>query len=201
MTQIVTPSAKTTAGQIDKAVANYRALLEKHAGEFSSEPVQQVLGDLDFVGEMVGVFRRRVEAVSNMVTRHAHVDRARTPQEVLDATGRKQYTDRNVVNTMPRGQGEEVDIYFFKFGRYISDLDLEKEYESRGLKPADPYSLTQVNTVDPAFADTHPNGTHWQNAKGNWCFATFGHWRGGRGVGVGGHDGWSGNWWFAGFRK
>ena len=37
--------------------------------------------------------------------------------------------------------------------RQISDADLDAEYEKRGLKPADPYSLVAVNEADPAFAE------------------------------------------------
>lgn len=38
---------------------------------------------------------------------------------------------------------------------HINDAHLEKEYELRGLKSADPYSQSAVNEVDPAFADDH----------------------------------------------
>jgi hypothetical protein len=65
MTKIVTPSAeqkKATASQIDKAVGNYRALLEKHAPDFGAEAVQVVLGQSELAGEQFAVFRRRVEA-------------------------------------------------------------------------------------------------------------------------------------------
>ena len=134
-----------------------------------------------------------------LLNRLVKVDRTRTPQAVLDATGRKQYTDNDVVATMPRGTDEEVKIVFFKLGRYISDVDLDKEYESRGLKPADPYSLAAVNEDDPAFADEHPNATHWKDADGNWCHAAFRLWHVERGVGVYRYGlGWYDYWWFAG---
>lgn len=129
-------------------------------------------------------------------------DRSLTPQQALDATGRRKYTDAKVVQTMPRGQGEEVEVIFFNVGRWISDNDLQKEYELRGLQPADPYSLAQVNEDDPGFSDEHPNGTHWQDAEGRWCFATFYRWRGERRVDVNRSDrDWYGYWWFAGVRK
>jgi hypothetical protein len=104
---------------------------------------------------------------------------------------------------MPRcGLLDDRRIYFFNLGRYVSDSELEKEYELRGLKAAEPELVAQVNTDDPAFADEHPNGTHWQDAKGNWCFATFRRWYGARGVRVLRHDNdWDVSWWFAGVRK
>lgn len=208
MTQIMTPSKSMTEGQIDQAVARYRTLLEKHSKNFDAATVQTVLGQPDFAGEQLAVFRRRVEVLSHLIVRHVNnVDRSSAPQEVLDATGRKQYTDSDVVNSMPKGEGEKTEVVFFKLdlserGGYISDDDLEKEYELRGLKSADPYSLAKVNEDDPAFGDEKPNGTHWKNADGKWCFATFSRWRDGREVRVNrSDDDWVVNWWFAGVRK
>ena len=203
MAKTVTPSvAEMTDGQIDKAVELYRAMLQKHRGELGSEPVQQVLGKPEFVGEMVGVLRKRVEAVSNLIVRRVKVDRSCSPQQALSATGRKQYTDRGVVKTMPRGEGEEAEIVFFSLGRYVRDEELEKEYVVRGLKPADPYSLAAVNEADPAFADMYPNSTHWRDSDGKWCYVAFGRWLDGRSVCVcRDAGGWGGSWWFAGRRK
>jgi hypothetical protein len=201
MTQIMTPSV-TTSGQIDKAVANYRALLEKHASEFAAEAVQTVLGQSELAGEQLSVFRRRVEAISNMIVRKVPVNRTRTPQEVIAVTGRKQYVSDDVVAGMPKGEGEIAEVFFFKIGRFVSDVDLDKEYELRGLKPADVYSQAAVNEADEAFADEHPNGTHWKDSGGKWCFATFGLWRDGRLVYVcRDDDDWVDYWWFAGLRK
>ena len=119
MTEIMTPSKITTTGQIDKAVANYRTLLEKHSREFNTEAVQLVLGQSELAGEQFVVFRRRVEMMSNTIVRIAKVNRTRTPQEAIEATGRVQYTDRTVVDAMPKGdlsgqEGDEVEVVFFK---------------------------------------------------------------------------------------
>ena len=202
MTQIMTPSKTTTAGQIDKAVANYRALLEKYSGEFNADAVQTVLGQPELAGEQLAIFRRRVEAISSFVVRRGKVNRNRTPQEALDATDRTQYTDRRVVDAMPKGEDDEVEVVFFKLGRFINDDDLEGEFELRGLKPADPISVAAVNEVDSTFADEHPNSTHWKNADGQWCYAAFIRWHDAREVHVDriGLD-WSDHWFFAGLRK
>src|SRR3989344_2102144 len=183
MVEPMTPQAIMTTGQIGKIQELLGAGLRK--AELQSEPVQEVLehrgGKL--AEELVAVVRKYAEAESNLIIRSAKVDRTRTPQQVLDATGRKQYTDRKAVDSMPRGEGEEVEVGFFKLdlsarGGLISDDDLEKEFEFRGIKP-DPYAVAAVNAADPAFADTHPNGTHWKDAQGKWCFATFYRWVGG----------------------
>ncbi|MBU0597887.1 hypothetical protein KKF61_02725 [Patescibacteria group bacterium] len=204
MAKTMTPSM--TDGQIDKVVENitagFRKRLRDHRDELSSDTVQTVLGQKDFISALFAEFRQRVEAVSNMIVRKVKVDRTRTSQEALDVTGRKQYTDDDVVKSMPNGKGDETEVIFFKVGRTISDDDLEKEYELRGLVPADPYSLCAVNGNDPAFADEHPNGTHWKDSNGKWCFASFDRWSDERGVSVGRSDsGWYVRCWFAGVRK
>lgn len=209
MTQIMTPSKSTTAGQIDKAVALYRALLEKHSRDFNAEIVQAVLGQPELVHEQFAVFRRRAESSSHLIVRTVSVNRTRTPKEALDATGRRQVFNCTVVDaivdTMPRGQGDEVEVVFFKpdlskHDGYISDDELEKEYELRGLKPADPISVAAVNEEDSTFADKIPNGTHWKGGNGNWSFIVFQS--GGLRVQVDQRDvDWNDAWWFAGLRK
>ncbi len=204
----MTPS-EMTDGQINKAVANYRAMLEKHRGELMSEPAQQVLGSAELGAEMFGILRRRVEMLTGMIVRRVKVDRSRTPQAMLDATGRKQYTTRSVVDAMPRGEGEETDVVFFKprpeeydHDGWMSDEALDRAYDAPGLKPADPYSVGAVNETDPAFADEKPHGTHWKDGRGKWCFAAFDRWGGERFVDVYRRgSGWDIYWSFAGVRK
>lgn len=122
----------------------------------------------------------------NTIVRRVRVDRSRTAKEALAATGRSQYVTDSVIEAMPKGEGEEVDVHFFKLkfkpGRIVSDDYLEKEYALRGFKPADPYSQAAVNEADPAFADRHRNGTYWKDINGKWCYAVFDHRNGLRGV-------------------
>ena len=203
MAQPMSPSEITpiTSGQIAKFLDLLTAGLRKSG--LPSEPTQLVLetqGDA-LVTEFVGSVRKRVDAISEMIVRHVTVNRNLTPQDTLDATGRKQYTDRNVVKGVPRGEGAEVAVCFFKLGRYASPAEVDEAYKLRGLTP-DPIAQAKVNTDDPAFADEHPNGTQWQDADGKWCFATFSRWSDKRMVNV--HrsgDDWNDHWWFAGVRK
>ncbi len=204
MAETMSPSELMTAGQIGKIQDLLGAGLRKAAG-LQSEPTQQVIetqGGL-LTDEFVAMVRRRVEAVSNLIVRRAKVNRNRTSQEAIDATNRRQYTNREVVDAMPRGDGEEAEVVFFNLGRFVSDVDLEREYKLRGLKPADPYSLAAVNEADVAFADEYPNGTHWKDVAGRWCYAAFYRWDvGGRSVHVHRRDhDWHGRWRFAGTRK
>lgn len=202
----MTPSA-ITAGQIGKIQELLGARLRKSG--LPGESVQQVLASQgDAVAEeMLAAIRTRVEAISNMIVRRVRPDRTRTPQEVLDATGRNQYTEKKVVATMPNGEGEETDVFFFKPGPeaytngYISDDEVARQFDLRGLKP-DPYAQAKVHEDDPAFADERPNSTHWKDKDGKWCYAEFNRWHDERYVHVYRHDyDWVDYWWFAGVRK
>lgn len=200
---IMTPSTEPLSeGQIAKLNQNLTARLLKHKNELPGNIFQQVLGDETLLDDFYASIQKRIDAISNLIIRKVKVNRNQTPQQMLDATGRKQYTDGSVVAMMPKGEGEEVEVFFFNLGRFVNDNDLEKEYELRGIKPADPYSLAAVNT-DSAFADKYPNGTHWKDTNGKWCFATFSHWSDdGRFVNVNRIDSdWNDGWWFAGVRK
>ncbi len=206
-TKATTQSNTITNGQIGQICDRLTTKLRESG--FPTEPVQSVLSEpgCAFIDEMFAAFRKRVEAVSNLIVRKVTVNVNRTPQEALDATQRKQYTDRKVVDCMPKGLGGEVEIVFFKLDLserdgYISDDDLEKEYELRGLKPAAPFSVAALNEADPAFADEKPHGTHWKDENGKWCYAAFFRWSGERGVYVYRSDrDWYDNWSFAGVRK
>jgi len=200
----MTPSAESRAmtdGQIAKAVSNYRALLEKHAGEFDSRTAQIVLGQPELANEMLSVFRRRAEAISEMIVRRVTVVRNRNPQEAISATNRTEYLNNEVVDDMPRCEGEEVEVYFFPLKKYTSVADVQRMMEECGLKP-DPYAVDAVNEQDPIFADKHPNFTQWVDKNGNHCYLAFSRWDGKRDVDCSrSESGWDGDWFVCGVRK
>lgn len=205
MAQTMTPSVDvktTTPGQIDKAVANYRALLEKHAGDFQAEAVQMVLGLSELAGEMFALFRRRVESISNKLVHTVSVNRTLTPQQALDATSRRQYTDPNVVASMPRGEGDQVVLYYFDLDYDPTPTELQAEYDKRSLK-ADPIAQAADNAANPSFADQRPNCCQWGlDENGVASFAAFHYWHDERRVSV--HrrgNGWRRNDRFGGVRK
>lgn len=198
----MTPSGRMTEGQVERAVEIFRAKLRKHRNEFPSSAVQIVFGQKDLGSALLQVLRHRVEAIADVITRHVKVGRTRTPKQVLDATGRVQFTTGSVVATMPKGDGSEANVKFFQVKRWISEDDLEQEFDKRGFRPADPYELAQVNIDDPTFADKHPNGTHWKDSEGKWCYIAFNRWGDVRGVDVN-RDGcdWDSARWFGGVSK
>ena len=213
MEKPLTPSQKTpeamTDGQIDKIVDNVRAGLRKRCNDFKSADVQQALkkGQLDkkiIQATETALEEAMIQVANNTIKRTVKVDRSLTPQQVLDATKRRQYTNSAVVVTMPSsgtGVEENVTVEFFQIGKNISDDKLAKTYKERGLVP-DPYAQAAVNEADPAFADKYPNGTHWKDVNGNWCFAAFDRDVGERFVNVYRVDlDWDVSWWFGGVRK
>lgn len=199
---IVMPNTMA-ASQIDKIIADYRTLLERHSGELSAEAVQIVSGQPEFMYEQFGIFRRRVESISTIIVRKVSVNCDRSPQEALNATGCMQCIDPTVMNSIHKVTINEIKIVFFKLdlfmrGDYISDDDLTGEFGLRGLEPADPISVAAVNEKDPVFAGQIPHGTHWKDGNGKWCYAMFNHWKGVRQVYIGRGIGWRDYWWFAG---
>ena len=199
----MTPSKQMTEKQIVKAVANYRAMLEKYAPQFPSGAVQQALGQPELAHEQLAVFRRRVETFSNMVVCSAPVNRMRASMEVFKATGRVQYVNEAVEIAMTLCTGDHVEMLFVNLGRLVACAKLDGELEKLGLELiVDPVGLAGINEADPTFADSHPNGTQWKDADGNYCCAVFYRWNDERFVNVSQHDlDWTDDWWFPVRRK
>ena len=132
------------------------------------------------------------------IVRVVTVDRQRTPEAAIAATGRRQYVKKEVVAVMPNGKGETKKVTFLHIGRIVSDEELEKEFTKRNLTPVDPFTLAAVNEADPAFAGEYPNGTQWKDASGKWCKAVFSGWGGERRVDINPSSGdWHDAWWYA----
>jgi hypothetical protein len=140
--------------------------------------------------------------MSNTVCYPVTVLRTRSGKEALLATGRKPFFDDTVIVTMPQEDWTEGEISLFSIGRDVTDEEVEREFEVRGLKPVDPFALAAFNGVNPAFADDRPNCTHWKDKNGNWCYAAFDCSDDGRHAFVLGFEReWEAIWWFAGVRK
>ena len=203
MTKTMTPSEQSiTAGQIGKIQELLGAGLRKSG--LQSEPTQVVLetqGDA-LVSELVSVIRKRVKMVAKIITHRVKVDRTKTPQEIIDLTGRyKWYIDPEVLAEMPKEGFEEGEVVFFELDYDPSVDELGHEYEIRGLKP-DPYVLAQAMTNDPSFADERPVAVQWRDKHGRACDAIFYRRGGRRKVVVSRNDnGWFRNCRFAGSRK
>ncbi len=201
MTNSVTTQSTITNGQIGQI--NDRLATKLRESGLPAEVVQIVLSTPGgkVIDEMVIALRRRVEAISKMVVRRVKVNRTRTPQGAIHATGRTEYLNDEVVNSMPHSTQEEVEVCFFPLEKFTGVADVQKMLEDHGLEP-DPYALAAVNEEDPSFADIYPNNTQWADSNGNRCFLAFGRFGGGRKVYCyRSEDGWRGSWWIGGVRK
>ena len=201
-----------TNRQIDSLVAKFRSVLKRHRSEVIAQYAEQVLGVGDLGIELYGVVRKHIECLVDLIFRTVTVNPFVTPQQVLDATGRRQCIDKAAVGSMPRSSGIPRKAVFFRLGRFISHDGLNQavadHLRAAGLNPnewemIDPISLAKINGDDPAFADTHHNGTQWKDSDDKWCHAVFGKWGGERIVSVNcsDDDGWRDDWWFAVVRE
>ena len=120
--------------------------------------------------------------------------------QVLKETGRILYVDEDVAKSAPQHTG---NLEFFTVDRYITEDELEKEYETRKLKPASILSLCEYDKTNRNDLDEKGYvGTHWKDAKGEWCCAVFDRRGDERGVYVNRRDyGWYRYYRFAGVRK
>jgi len=192
MTHVRTQSISN--GQIGQI--NDRLATKLRESGLPLEDVQKVLtmpGNAA-IDEMVAIFRKHVEAQSEIIIRRVRVDRSRSLQEVIDATGRNKYLSDDVVATMPKGEGDEVDVYFIPTKRFVPVNEVPAFLAQYGLVP-DPRAQAAVNEEDQAFADEHPNGSQW----GDNCYLTFDRWIDGRDVYCYRRDGgWSDRWFLSG---
>ena len=80
-------ATEMTDGKIENAVNKLRDAMRKHRSSITSDVAQQVLGVENLGMMMFTPFRERAEVVSNLIIRKVKVNRSRSPQEALDATG------------------------------------------------------------------------------------------------------------------
>jgi hypothetical protein len=203
MTEIMIAPGMTD-GQIEDAVDKFRAAMCKHRTYVSAPVAQTVLG-LPNVGMVLfATFLKHAEAISNHMVRTVMVQRGRSLEDALNATGCVQYTDPAVMESVPRGEEGAVEVVLFKpdFSAYpgmsASDEDLEQELVAQGLRLGGPRTAVAVYETDSSLMDGRPFGTHWKDADGNWCFLTLGRWRHGRRrIDVGRSvRKWNNGWWF-----
>ena len=216
-TKPLTPSVEKkhiTEPQIVKLTTAFGAGIRK-ANPFSNEAQEIIENEWDLIKDDLitaneAVLRAHLDRKRNTITVKVEVKRGLTPQQVLDNTGRKQYTNSSAVASMPlipgddeipEGNEAEGTFVWFKPRRGITDAEVEQERAKLGLV-RDLEMQAKYNADHPEFADTHPNGDSWKGADGKWYFARFDRWLDERTVFVyrGGFD-WFVDAWFGGRRK
>jgi hypothetical protein len=84
------------------------------------------------------------------------------------------YCDDEVLALAPAAEHEGV-LEFFTLDKYVDDDEVQKEYESRGLVPADMISLGEWCEKNQTKNNTY-YVTHWKDKDDKWCYAAFCRW-------------------------
>jgi len=202
MAKAVSPSDDLiTKGQAGKFVDLLVSALFKSG--LPSKETQLVLETqgAKLTGQFIALVQAQVYLVSKFVHRTVSVNRTLSPKAAIAATGRNQYLTDSVVASMPQGKGDTVDITFIPLKKWMDDKSIDKLLMEHGLVAVDPFALAACNAVEPDFTDKHLCFTHWQDTKGEWCYAAFDGSSDERRVRVHRYDsGWDRRWWVAGVR-
>lgn len=190
-----------TVRQILRTVKVFFSKMYQDRDLITSRNVQLALLSQSLGAVLFAAFREYVKLASDVIIVRVRLEnRDRTQQEAIEATGCVLSIDPSVV--MPKASDDEVEIIFFRPGRFLYDDDLEKEYGIRGLEPVNPFLLAAANEADPYFVQRDgENATHWKDAWGNWCCLSFDFWgidKKERRVFVFRDGQWRGDVWFAG---
>lgn len=176
-----------------------------HLAEVGQEAAQQALGHPNVGTILFAKFKELGVRLAGQVVRLVRgINRSRSNEQVLIDTGREVYSNPTVVATMPRGTTSSARLHIFNVDKskykngVLTCADLAEEYRQRGLR-ADVEALADYLKKNPAVADEEWLACQWVDERGNYCYAAFARWYGGRLVYVyrrGG--GWGGHWSFAG---
>jgi hypothetical protein len=124
--------------------------------------------------------------MKEMIVRGVRVDRSRSPKQMLVEAKftwgwcaiDNPFDPKEVLDNLPRIEGEIVDVHFFKFEsddghiHHVSNAMLAKEYKRRGLTP-DLGAHCAVNEADPKFCDKYPNKSQWMDESGKYWTVGF----------------------------
>lgn len=124
---------------------------------------------------MVNNLGRQAELRGDCVVFRVQVNRKLRPWQLVDSLGstRERLVEMRLVDTLPRGEGDVVNVHFFQKQRKMRTHDLAAEFQQRNLKP-DPYAQATIKLVDPAFVSAHPNVAAWKNGPDEWCYFGLG---------------------------
>ena len=191
-----------TDGQIEDVLNILRDKMHKHRSVITTDAAQLVFVIENLAMVMFTSFRECADAMSKMIIRKVSANHDCPPEQLLSALGQKQYCNHDVLATMPRGKGSEIEVLFLKLNIFMNDYEIEKELAKYGLVAASPYDVVAVNKADPAFAGSHPNFSHWKDTNGKWCYLSCYLWGDERRMRVDRRDhGWDSSWWVAGVPK
>jgi hypothetical protein len=203
------PEPVITDDQIERAAEILRRTLRSHRNELPYDSVEYLLGGMLKGSGFGEVLLRAVHKCVDelVILRRVKVDRSRTPQAALAATGQRLMAAPQDVETIPRGKGDTVVIGLFRvLDRYtIQRGDLDMHFKFHGLIP-DPIALAALAEADPAFVDVYTPATQWRGSNGSYYGMSFNKNRGERSILINemkDHPAaaWSCRFWFGGRMK
>jgi hypothetical protein len=126
------------------------------------------------------------------------IDRKKSIEQLIKKLGYKEYIDENILKTLKNKGPKEGEIEFFTLGKYVSNTELLKEYETRGLTPDLGATITYLIENPQVLDEKKYIGIQLEDNS----FAAFFRWDDGRYVYVRriGHV-WFDFWWFIGVKK
>ncbi len=155
-------------GQIDRISDSIRAALRKNKSKFLMTDVQEWMEGLG--EQFIHVYARRIKKLKRMIVFDLEIDRAKTPAELLEGSIFAVYPGVMTIGSIPNSRKSKEKIYFFncESSRPLLEWEYEREFELRGLIPADPHLVVAANLKKPEFHKDHLNGTFWKNTDGTW---------------------------------
>lgn len=192
---------------VEKAIKQDReftsAILRALPGGMSVEERQRWIGDP--VGLQQGLkdllcgkekALAKFKIPDGTIIRNIKVNRTLTNRQAVNATDRKKYVDNDVVDAMSSGTETEMEVHLVPLKRVVKASNLEDELAALGYEMIDLVAHCSMNEAEPGLADKYPNGIQEKDADGNFCYAVFDRWYGGRRVDVGQDGGDWGDYWF-----
>ncbi len=104
-----------------------------------------------------------------LVRKVSNIQRTLSGAQAIFGANRILFVDPDIVDTMPTDGPDEVELHYFALDGLATDEELALEFQRRNLRP-DPRAQAADNEQNRSFADSCPNGGHWKNTKGEWCY-------------------------------
>ena len=157
---ITMTTSKMTEKQINRAIEIFRAQLVKHAPEFPSDAVQLAFGHPGFASDLLGAFRKRVEATMFLAPRGTEtvILTERHDPDTFYRTCEGLYVwddfrSRIVANAKPSELGRTMKVNCAELMRDLTDKEIELALPIDHL-----FDETEVCAVIAGLIASQPNG-------------------------------------------
>lgn len=146
---------------------------------------------------------KQIIPTSNIKYRDIAISENKVSLSYLEKLDIGKYIDPLTLDCVtPPEDNWSILVTLFTIGEWMTEQELDEKYKALNLVAIDAYTLAILNETDPRLCEKYPNGTHWKDQDGNWCFGKCTSVAGKQSLRIGyGGIGWCKNLWFAGFSK